>query len=593
MTATQQSMRGPARTGSASGRSAWALTLPALVVLSAVYLLPIAVMFVMSFTDPVAGLSNYRELAEPAYLRLAWRTIVIAAGATVICLLLGYPVAYAIVRARPFVKALLVVGVLSPYLTSMLVRTFAWEVLLGRLGPIPTALRALGFSTGSLLQTWVAVVIGLVHILLPLMVLSLVAVMSRVDLTLLRASRSLGAGPAESFLRVFVPLTLPAIEVGCVLVFAYGIGSFLTPAILGGQDGAMLGVVIESNVNEFADLGGAAAFAVALTVMVLIVLAVYRWAMAGRMEWLATRDSIPTRGRRAKTRSRRGPASMIAAGAVAAARFLDRTGVSRASWLYRGFALVVVGFLALPQLVTIPVSFSGTRTLVFPPRSWSGQWYEAFLTDEWLEPLRISVIVAAVAAAIATTLALLAAIGVERGAGARRRAVASGFLLLPLILPLVVAATGFYLVFVRVGLTDSVLGLILAHTCLLIPYAFAVLSANVRTLDPIYERAATSLGDSRWGILRRVILPLLLPGLTVAVLFCFLTSFDEAVVAIFITGIDVKTLPRQMFDAVVQQSDPTIAVVGTVSLGASLLVAAGAGFAQRWSRRRQGRRSVI
>ncbi len=575
----------------ARGRRAnrtWLLTVPAVAFLLVVFFVPVVYVLTTSVTDPSFGLGNYGELFSTGYLRLAWRTLWIALAATVICLALGYPVAYAIIRSSPLVRVILIVGVASPYLTSALVRTFSWQVLLGRLGPIPEALRWIGIETQGLLDTWIAVLVGLVHILLPLMVLSLVAVMSRVDLSILRASRSLGAGPAESFWRAFVPLTLPGIEVGSVLCFALGIGSFIQPAILGGQDGQMLGQIVESSVNEFAEIGFAAAISVLLAVAVAVALAVYRWGLSGRMEWLSSREAVTPSAPR---RTRRGHSRLawVAAAPLFVARLLDRTGLSRMAWIYKAFAGVVVFYMAIPQLVTIPVSLSGTRELVFPPKGLSTEWYGNFFTDEWLQPLWTSLIVAGCASLIATVLAALAAFGAERGLGPRLRGGIGVVMLMPLVLPLVVVATGFYIVFVRIGLTDTRFGLVLAHTCLVIPYAFALLSATVRGLDVTYERAALSLGDSRLRVVRRIVVPLLLPGLVVAFLLSFLTSFDEAVVAIFISGLYVTTLPRQMFEAVLQQGDPTIGVVGTVSLVASLLIAGLAWAVQRRSRRRIGR----
>ena len=118
-------------------------------------------------------------------------------------------------------------------------------MLLGRLGPINQALVLLGFRTEGILLSPAAVIVGLVHILLPLMILPVYSVMQGIDESLPRSARALGAGPAQAFLRVYLPLTLPGIEVGCVLVFVYGVGAFISPQILGGRSGIMLGVVIQ------------------------------------------------------------------------------------------------------------------------------------------------------------------------------------------------------------------------------------------------------------------------------------------------------------------------------------------------------------
>jgi putative spermidine/putrescine transport system permease protein len=562
--------------GPAATRWSW-LALPGLLFVALVYLVPLGLMLLQSVLSPEPGLQNFVELlGGPGYQRVLLQTLWIALIATVLCLVVGYPVAYTITRAGPTVRRILIIGVISPYLTSILVRTFAWEVLLGRLGPINQALVVLGFRTEGILLTPSAVVVGLVHILLPLMILPLYSVMQGIDESLPRSARSLGSGPARAFFRVYLPLTLPGVEVGCVLVFVYGVGAFISPQILGGRSGIMLGVVIQIAIDRMAELGFAAAAACLLMLIVLAVLAVYRRGMSGSIEWLAVRESIGHAGREPRQREGRAPRFRILPRlADAVGRSLDSSGLSRHGSLLWGFTAVVLVFLVVPQLIAVPISFSSTRTLIFPPRGLSTQWYANFLSTEWLSPAVTSLVVAAVVAVTATLLGGLAGVGVVRGLSPRAGGMATVALLLPLLIPTVVAAVGLYLVFLRLRLTDSVLGLILAHTALAIPFAFAVMSGHMRSLDPTFERAAASLGAGRAAVLRRIVFPLVRPGVLVALFFTLLFSFDEAVVAIFLSGIRVKTLPRRMFEALLLESDPTVGVVATLSLGLSLLVLIG------------------
>jgi putative spermidine/putrescine transport system permease protein len=543
-----------------------------------VYLAPLGSMLLQSVLTPQPGLQNFAELlGSPGYQRVLRQTLWIALVSTALCLVIGYPVAYAVTRAGPLARRILIIGVISPYLTSVLVRTFAWEVLLGRLGPINQALVLLGFRTEGILLTPSAVIVGLVHILLPLMILPLYSVMQGIDESLPRSARALGAGPARAFFRVYLPLTLPGIEVGCVLVFVYGVGAFISPQILGGRSGIMLGVVIQIAIDRMAELGFAAAAACLLMLIVLGVLALYRRGMAGSIEWLAVRESIARAGREPRRGRREGRprARVLPRVADAIGRGLDASGLSRRPSLLWAFTGAVLVFLVVPQLVAIPISFSSTRTLIFPPRGLSTQWYANFLAPEWLRPALTSVAVAAVVAVAATLLGGLAGVGVVRGLSPRAGGVATVLLLLPLLIPTVVAAVALYLVFVRLRLTDSLLGLMLAHTALAIPFAFAVLSGHVRSLDSTYERAAASLGAGRVAVLRRIVFPLVRPGVLVALFFTMLFSFDEAVVAIFLSGIRVKTLPRRMFEALLLESDPTVGVVATLSLALSVLVLIG------------------
>ena len=555
------------------------LALPALLFVALVYLMPLGAMLLQSVLSPEPGFQHFAALLGSAgYQRVLIQTLWISLVATAICLVVGYPVAYAITRAGPVARRILIIGVISPYLTSILVRTFAWEVLLGRLGPINQALVLLGFRTEGILLSPAAVIVGLVHILLPLMILPVYSVMQGIDESLPHSARALGAGPARAFLRVYLPLTLPGIEVGCVLVFVYGVGAFITPQILGGRAGIMLGVVIQIAIDRMADLGFAAAAACLLMMIVLAVLVLYRIGMAGNIEWLAVRESIGQAGREARRGRGEGPPRRLrplARLADAVGRGLDSTGLSQHGSLLWAFTLAVVVFLVVPQLIAVPISFSSTRTLIFPPRGLSSQWYANFLSPDWRSPAITSLVVATVVSVSATLLGALAGVGVVRGLSPGVGAVATTLLLLPLLIPTVVAAVGLYLVFVRLRLTDSVLGLILAHTALAIPFAFAVMSGHMRSLDSAFERAAASLGAGRLAVLRRIVFPLVRPGVLVALFFTLLFSFDEAVVAVFLSGFRLKTLPRRMFEALLLESDPTVGVVATLSLGLSVLVLAG------------------
>jgi putative spermidine/putrescine transport system permease protein len=536
------------------------------------YLFPVVVALAQSVASPHPGLQNFQALlTTPAYIRVALRTVWIAVIVTAICVVVGYPVAYAVGTAGPWGRRLLLIGVISPYLTSILVRTFAWEVLLGRLGLAGRLLRFFHLPHADLLFTPAAVIIGLVHLSLPLMILPLVSVMQQVDRSVIRSAASLGAGPTETMLTTFMPLTLSGIEAGCVLVFVYSIGAFITPAILGASAGQMLGVSIDIAVEQFADFGFAAAAAVLLTAAVMFVLAIYAWRFSGNAQWFAGAHVAPV-----SPSGRRTAWGRIAARAVRrAAQAVDRLALVRS----RAPLLLIVGaafaFLLLPQLIAIPISFSPTRTLIFPQAGFSTQWYAGYFTPEWLKPTTVSLVVATSVAIAATILAMLAALAVTRGLSPAAGRAVTILMFLPLLIPAIVSAVAFYVFFAPLHLTDSIVGLIVAHTAIVVPLAFAVLSANLRALGHSYEQAAASLGARRFTVLRRIVVPLVARGLAVSLFLTFLTSFDETVVAIFLSGVHVKTLPRRMFEALTMESDPTIGVVATLLMAMAALVLIG------------------
>lgn len=266
------------------------LLAPALLFLLVFYAYPVAGMLVKAFNDPQWGLQNFEPLTRArstvevlglslpvnAYLRIIWNTIVLALGVTVTTLLLAYPLAYWM-SGLPATKAnLLMILVLIPLWTSILVRSYAWMVLLGREGPVNSALVSLGVAAEpmQLLHTRLAVYVGMVHILLPFMVLPLYSVMRGIDRNLLRAADNLGASPGRAFRHVFFPLSLPGVAAGCLVVFILALGFYITPALLGGQKDVTIAMLIEQQVSQL-KWGVGSALGLVLLVIALIVYVVF------------------------------------------------------------------------------------------------------------------------------------------------------------------------------------------------------------------------------------------------------------------------------------------------------------------------------
>lgn len=263
------------------------LVLPAIAYLVAFYAYPVAAMLVRSLSDPTWSLANFEpitrvrghqeflgiiSLPTNAYLRVLGITFQIALVVTVLTLLLGYPVAYALASMSPAKANVLMIFVLIPFWTSILVRSYAWMVLLGREGTVNRALIRLGVidEPVKLLNTRLAVYVAMVHILLPFMILPLYSVMRGIDRNLLRAAENLGASPFHVFRRVFFPLSLPGVGAGCLLVFILALGFYITPALLGGQRDITISMLIAQQVNLL-KWGFASALALLLLVAALAV----------------------------------------------------------------------------------------------------------------------------------------------------------------------------------------------------------------------------------------------------------------------------------------------------------------------------------
>lgn len=242
------------------------------------FLLPILGVIWRSFSDPAIGLLNYRRLfADGPYLQSLWLTITTALLVTVLCLVTAYPVAYVMARARTSIQQLIGALVVIPLWTSVVIRSYAWMVVFQRRGILNQALTSTGLvdTPVNFIPGSIAVYVGMVHIMLPFMILPLVASMRSIDGRLLAAAGVLGATPAQAFLRVFLPLSLPGVLAGSALVFMMSLGFYITPALLGGPRHMMAAVLIEDQANRQLDWGLASALATVLLVLTVAVYAVY------------------------------------------------------------------------------------------------------------------------------------------------------------------------------------------------------------------------------------------------------------------------------------------------------------------------------
>jgi putative spermidine/putrescine transport system permease protein len=245
-------------------------------------------------------------------------------------------------------------------------------------------------------------------------------------------------------------------------------------------------------------------------------------------------------------------------------------------WTFALSWWLALAFLALPILIVVVLSFSSASYLTFPPPGFGVRWYRAYLDSrDWLESTWLSIIVASCVVALATVLGTLAALGLRHLTGAMRAAIGA-LVLSPLIVPGIVMSIGIYYVFAAYRLVGTPAGLVLAHTCLAVPFVVTSVSVSLAGLDHRLEQAAQNLGATPWGTFHQITLPLMLPGVLVGALFAFITSFDELIIALFLSGSGAITLPRRMWDDLRFAIDPTIAAVSTltIALSAALLLGA-------------------
>lgn len=252
------------------------LATPALMLIVILVALPVLWMFVLSFVqNGEPSLAHYqRMLTYSSYSNILLTTFRIGAIVTLFCVLVGYPVAFLIAQLPNRLAMVLISLIIIPFWTSVLVRTYAWLILLTDNGPVNGALIKLGLidSPLSLLFNETGTVIGMVHIMLPFFVLPVYGVIRAFDWGLLQAAASLGAPPVSRFLRIFLPLSLPGVLAGAVFVFVQCLGFYVTPAVLGGGKVTMVSMKIASNIQQYFDWGAASALGIVLLVCALSIL---------------------------------------------------------------------------------------------------------------------------------------------------------------------------------------------------------------------------------------------------------------------------------------------------------------------------------
>lgn len=547
------------------------LALPAIALLLVIFGIPVIRLFLASLNAPAFSLANYEAFfGQPANVRVLLQTIEISAVVTLICVIIGYPTAYLIVAASKPIRNALIVLVVLPYLTSGLARTYAWVAILGDHGLINTLLLELGLFSNPqhLIYNRTAVYIGLVHVILPTVILPLVSVMLGIDKSLMAAARSMGARPLAAFWRVFLPLSLPGVRSGSLLAFVFCLGFYVIPKALGGLGDAMLSTFIASQVSSsfnIARIAAAAFILLAITVALLFMFGL---------------DLSRTQAGSATPARKSGMSSLRLVRVLARLlnelsspfrrkRWLTQLHKARGEsrhWKMAGtaFVFLVMSFLLFPSILVIIMSFSAGTSLGFPTSGLSLQWYKLFFEDpSWTDALWISVKIGATVAIVSTIAGTLAAYGLNR-TFPQMRGFLTTVLLTPNILPSIVVAIAIYFGLINLGLIGSLTGIVLAHSAVAIGIVVVIVSGTLANFDYRLEQASNSMRAGPLRTFHRVTLPLIRPGIIAGSVFAFLSSFDDVVITSLISGFSVRTLPIKMWEDIRHQLDPTMAAVSSL-----------------------------
>jgi putative spermidine/putrescine transport system permease protein len=248
----------------------------------------------------------------------------------------------------------------------------------------------------------------------------------------------------------------------------------------------------------------------------------------------------------------------------------------RTERLWNGLRIIVCAllliFLVAPMLIVIIISFSSAHFLSFPPPGYSLQWYRKLFADPaWFNSLVVSIEIIVPTGLLATALGTAAALGLSRGEFAGKRVV-TGLLMAPIVVPVIIVAAATYGAFRIWDLNGTLLGFVLAHTVLTVPFVTSTVLASLEMVDERYEKAALTLGAPPWTVFRRIVFPLIVPGVLSGLLFAMVISFDELVVSLFIGSPTFRPVTVQMWSDVTGDVDPAIAAIGTLLFLFSLLV---------------------
>ena len=529
------------------GLGPWLAVAPLLLLLGLTFGLPVARILAMSFGPDGFTLEKYgKALGSAVYLRIYFNTFAIALLVTACCAAASYPLAWVMATSPPGIAKVLVFVVLLPFWTSALVRTTAWIVILQRNGILNRLLLEAGIVEAplSFLYNLSGVLIGMVHVLLPFMVFPVYAALRGIDPNLILAAQGLGAGRLAAWRRVILPLSLPGLAAGSLIVFASAVGYYITPSLMGGPGQTMIAQMISFHMLRQLDWGMASALATLLLLATLAIVLGFRRILGF-------------------DRLFGGTSPIRASGAGLPQSRTERT----VAWL---LALSVALFLVAPILLVFPLSVSSTPFLSFPPPAWTTGWYEKILADpKWLRAFWSSLQVAAMAIALAVATGTAAALGLAR-LPARWRGPIETVVVMPLIVPTIVVAIGLYYVLAPLGLHGSRAMLAVGHAALAAPFVVLTVRAALKNLDPNLELAARGLGAGTATVLRRIMLPVLAPGIAAGAVFAFITSFDDVVLALFLTDARSRTLPRVIYEGVTKDTDGTIVAIAAILVTFSL-----------------------
>ena len=533
--------------------SRFALLLPAVAILSFSLVWPLATIVMRSLNEK--GRSNlsdplywghYLAILQDDLLRqVALHSLMLAFVSMLVTMALAFPAAYVISRLSRQLSSLMMILILMPFWVSIIIRLFAFTTILGQQGIINSIAVSLGLGPFPLLYNTFATIVGMVAYLLPYLILILVSAMMSIDTSLLTAARTMGASERRVFSDIYFPQVRPALIGGGMLIFVLGLGFFLTPAILGGAYNLTIPIFIQQQIQSY-QWGKAAAMGI-----VLLVVSIIGYAVALKIGGKGMLSPVQQGSR-----------------GTAAREPLRATPVTTLCLLILGFDLLL---LILPLIIVIPTSVTETTQIRFPPVGFTLKWFaEALTSSIWLEAFAKSLRVGALTAVVATLSGLGLARAGTRSTSPIFKASVQVVAIAPLIVPVILLGIGVYDVQGKLGLLGSDFGLVIAHSVLCLPLTFLILVNALAAVDVSLEQAAWTMGAGGTRTFWTIVVPISIPAFVGSLLISFMTSWDEAVLAMFQTELD-KTLPVTIYSFLRSGITPVVSAVATIVIVPVLL----------------------
>lgn len=577
------------------------LSLPAALYFAAFFLTPVALVawYSLGFKPGLFGFHDnstlsfdrYREAIGGPFASTFKNTLQIAGIGTVLVLIIGLPFAYFLaVKASPRIKSLLLVLVLVPFWCNFLVRTLGWRLILSPDSTLSHVLQHLELAAGPLnvLDTRLAVQIGVVYNYLPLMVLPLYVAFDRLDPALREASKDLGANRLRTMAQVTLPLAMPGIVTGSLLVFVPLMGDYITASVLGGAKGNMIGVLVASWFQEGSNwaLGSAEAVLLIIAILATVVI-VGLVALAGR--WVMRKQ------RRIVLMPAQSREKLRAGGSAARLPNFDRSNATRidrviglsTQWALRIWTALVYVFLFLPIGYIIAYSFNKGRLFA----SWAGfglsGYSSALQSPQIVAAVETSLKAAAGTAILATVLGTLAGLTLARHAG-RWTKIFSVVLALVLVTPEIMLAVSELPWFVSLAVdhhlsifNNGILRLVIAHSLFSTAVVAFIVRARMSGLDESLEEAAADLYAPSFRRFYQITLPLMMPAVIAGAMMSFTLSLDDVILSSFVSVEGETPWPVYIFSAVRSGLRPNIASMSVVMLALTLLIVGAAALVLR------------